>query len=368
MPTTVGSGATPVICRAFLAPYRVAPDRANPLILRLAETRLAIYANDPGLLAALADAYWDFPGDDGPVDVSLDVVETGDNPIWPDADTPGAGQTAKESWLDLPDGRIVCKRHTGIRLVFGPAGNAVLGPCRSHLDQVVNAINCRFMEREIAAGAVLLHAAAVSDGFRGLAIAGQAGAGKSTLALELTRRGACFVSNDRLLVASGPQGPVMTGQPRAPRVNPGTLLSNDRLVGLLPEAERCRFAAMPEEALRAVERKYDVSIHRAFGPGRFLLRAALTAVVVLGWKPGGGALRAEWTCLSERPELAAILHKELGPLVAMGPRAACASDMLAVLGHQPLLYLSGGLDRERAAALSFDLLTGSGRPALRSVS
>ena len=128
MPTTVGSGATPVICRAFLAPYRVAPDRANPLILRLAETRLAIYANDPGLLAALADAYWDFPGDDGPVDVSLDVVETGDNPIWPDADTPGAGQTAKESWLDLPDGLIVCKRHTGIRLVFGPAGNAVLGP------------------------------------------------------------------------------------------------------------------------------------------------------------------------------------------------------------------------------------------------
>jgi hypothetical protein len=52
----------------------------------------------------------------------------------------------------------------------------------------------------------------------------------------------------------------------------------------------------------------------------------------------------------------------------MGPRAARTSDILTVLGRQPLLYLSGGLERERAAALSFDLLTGSGWPALRSVS
>lgn len=338
------------------------------MFLRLADTRVAIYANEPGLLTALADAYGDFLGDGGPVDVCLDVVEThGDIKCWPDTDTPRAIHTAKESWLDLTDGRIVCKRHTGIQLVFGPAGNAVLGPCRRHLDQVVNAINCRFMERELAAGAVLLHAAGVSDGGRGLAIAGLAGAGKSTLALELTRRGASFVSNDRLLVASGPEGPVMTGQPRTPRVNPGTLLANESLVGILPETKRCLYAALPEAELRAVERKYDVPIHRCFGPGRFRLRAALAALVILGWQPGGGALRATWTCLAERPELAAILHKDLGPLVAMGPRPASTADTLAVLGPQPLLYLTGGLDMEQAAALGWDMLAGPGRPAPRTV-
>ena len=342
----------PATCGDFLAPFRAGLETVAPLLLDLAGTRIAIRANDPGLLAALAEAYWDFPGEDGPADIEVAVIEVeAPLPDWPDRRTPGVGVTDKECWIDLPDGRMVRKQRTGIRLVFGPAGQAVVGPCRRHLDQVVNAVNLRFMERHIEAGAILLHAAAVCDGPRGLAIAGPAGAGKSTLALELTRRGAAFVTNDRLLVAPGPAGPVMIGQPRTPRVNPGTLLANDQLSELLSEEDRLALSALSAAELRALEGKRDVPIHRCFGPGRFRLRADLAALVVLDWRPGAGPLAAAWTSLAARPDLAGLVQKDLGPLVRQGPRAARAADTLALLGDRPLLLLSAGVDFDRAAAL-----------------
>jgi HprK-related kinase B len=207
------------------------PDHA--LHLRLADTRVTVRSNSAQLLQELGGHYREFSGQGGAADILVTVVETGPlSPDLPFAPWTGEDDAAKEEFADLPDGRIVRKRRTGLLLVFGPAGHFVLGPCRRHLDQVVNAINARFADRQFRAGAALFHAAAVCLGEAAVAVAGFAGAGKSTLALEIMRHGASFVSNDRLLVGPVPgfgrDGLMVTGIPRMPRVNPGTLLHNDR--------------------------------------------------------------------------------------------------------------------------------------------
>ncbi|HWQ09333.1 MAG TPA: hypothetical protein VN436_09505, partial [Holophaga sp.] len=176
-------GSKPACCREIVA----ACGRPSPhvLRLRLADVRLDVRSNSPDVIAALAAHYRDFPGDGGLADLEIAVVD-GPPPdfLLPFAVRAQAGDEAKEAFCDLPDGRVVRKRRTGLWLVFGQGGQAILGPCRAHVDQVINGLNARFMERILERGALLFHAAAVAVGEAGLAIAGFAGAGKSTLALE----------------------------------------------------------------------------------------------------------------------------------------------------------------------------------------
>ncbi|WP_053062113.1 HprK-related kinase B [Desulfovibrio sp. TomC] len=359
MPTPLIVNPTPTsdsrltTCAAIVAASRMA--LPYTLDLLLAGVRLAVGTNSPALAEALARHYAEFPGDGGEPDVAVWAID-GDSPRF---DLPFAlyGESgAKEEYVDLPDGRVVRKRRTGLWLVFGPAGNYVLGPCAEQPQQVVNAINARLADFELCRGARLLHAAGVATASAGLAISGFAGAGKSTLALEIMRHGADFLTNDRVLVNADASGLYLTGIARAPRVNPGTILANDRLESLLPEDERAAYAGLPKRELWGLERKYDVPIAACFGPGRVRLRARLTALVVLAWKPGGGALEAQWTTLVQRSELLPALVKDLGVLFGHGPLPADVDGYLTLLGQCPVLAVSGGVDFPRAAALCLDVL------------
>ncbi|WP_428569748.1 MAG: HprK-related kinase B [Solidesulfovibrio sp. DCME] len=357
--------ASPATCHSLVAAYRDGKPLRHCLKLRLGRTRLALRGGDAGLMDALAGHYRDFGTDEAdPPDLTIAFLDRGPVPFsLPFAVWEGADEVAKEEFVDLADGRVVRKRRTGLWLVFGPAGHFVLGPCRRHVDQVINYVNARAADRELAAGASLLHAAGVAVGERGLAVAGLAGAGKSTLALELVRRGADFVSNDRLLV--GPSeapggGLAMTGVARMPRVNPGTLLFNDSLAGLLPEADRAVYAGLADEELWRLERKYDVPIRDCFGPGRFRLRVPCQALVLLCWRPGGGAMAARRIGLAERPELVAAITKDVSVLFAQGPRRARPEDYLRLLADCPVLLLEGGTDFHRAADRCLALLAAPG--------
>jgi HprK-related kinase B len=288
------------------------------------------------------------------------LVSAVDGPS-PDFDlpfVPHESDTGKEEYADLPDGRVVRKRRTGLWLVFGAAGNAVLGPCSAHPQQVVNAVNARLADLELGLGAHLLHASGVALGQTGLALSGLAGAGKTTLALELLRRGADFITNDRLLVRPENGGLSCLGILRPPRVNPGTILANPSLSGLLDPDEHAAYAALPPQELWELERKYDAPIETCFGPGRVRLRADLAALVVLTWKRGAGSLAAAWTTLVRSPELLPAVAKDLGVLFLAGPRPADSAACLADLGTLPVLALSGGADFSRAADLCLDILRG----------
>jgi len=352
-------GASPATCREIAAAYQSGSSLPFALNLRLADTRLSVRSNCAALMDALTSHYQDFLDDDGgEADIVVTVVDATAVPFdLPFGPWGGEDDDAKEEFIDLPDGRVVRKRRTGLLLVFGPAGHYVLGPCRQHVDQVINSINARFADRQFRAKAGLFHAASVCLGTSGLAISGFAGAGKSTLALEIMRHGAAFVSNDRLLIGPGLAGGlVVTGIPRMPRVNPGTLLHNDCLAPVLTEEERATYARLPATALWGLERKYDVSIRDCFGPGRFRLRADLQALVVLCWRPGGGDVHASWTEIGRRPDLLPAFMKDRGVFFEEGPRQAEATEYLSLLERCPVLVLGGGVDFGRAAALCLDVL------------
>ena len=349
-----GTPAKPVACADVIAGSLTPLPYALELLL--AGVRLRVRSNSPALINALARHYDAFlhAGNDEP-DVTVCAVD-GPSPSFDLPFIPNAQNDAKEEYCDLLDGRVVRKRRTGLWLVFGPAGNAVLGPCARQPQQVANCLNARFADWLLRRGAQLIHAAGVAVGRRGLAISGFAGAGKSTLALEIMRHGADFVTNDRALASDDGNGLLLTGIARPPRVNPGTILANDRLHCLLANEAREAYAQLPLEELRALERKYDVPVAVCFGPGRVRLSAELAALVVLAWKPDGGAIEAEWTTLSRREQYLPAVTKDMGVLFQNGPCPADVAAYRALLGDCPLLVISGGVDFARAAALCLDVL------------
>lgn len=352
--------ACAVTCRDIAAAYQKETSPTLSLGLRLGDTHVVVRSNSSRLMDALTAHYRDFLDEAGDPDIVVTALDGGPVPSpLPFCSREGEGGHPKEEYADLADGRVVRKCRTGLWLVFGRAGHFILGPCLRNVDQVVNAINARCGDREMRVGALLFHAAGVCLGQAGLALSGFAGAGKSTLALEIMRHGAAFVSNDRVLIGPGPQGCVMTGLARMPRVNPGTLLHNEALAPILTEEERASYLRLAPGELRQVERKYDVCIHDCFGPGRFRLRARLRALVVLCWEHGGGAMRASWTDIQARADLLPAFMKDVGVFFEEGPRRARAHEYRALLEDSPLLVIHGGVDFKRAAALCLDVLGSS---------
>ncbi len=326
----------------------------------------------PGV-ADLRFLFLDGPAEEPPVELAVRPSAPGKRPD-------------KERWADLPGrdggpaGRIVRKQATGMLFLFGGdrnvaaniapniAPNIAIGPCARNRNQLVNFLCARYMERRLAAGWALGHAAGVARDGRALALCGFAGMGKSTLALHLLTRGLDFVSNDRVLIEPGAAGgclPVLHGIPKHPRVNPGTALGNPELAGplaaALPEASRRAYGGLAPEALRAVEDKFDARIDACFGPGRFRLAARLAGLVVLNWTHGGGGrFCARRVDLRQRPDLLEALRKPPGVLYlpwAIGELARLTPEAcLEALDGAAVLEFSGGADFSAGAAACLDIL------------
>ncbi|MBU1228433.1 MAG: HprK-related kinase B [Proteobacteria bacterium] len=346
--------------------------RIEELTLRLRSNSAAVFEDLRGYFTGFVQA-----GDCGPADLEFLLLEAPQQEPPVDlavkAHAPGK-RADKERFADFPGangeengdggGRVVRKQATGMLFLFGAGRNLAVGPCAANRNQLVNFICARYMERRLAAGWMLGHAAGVarpvSRGGRALALCGFAGLGKSTLALHLLTRGLDFLSNDRVLVEpAGPgRGPVLHGIPKHPRLNPGTALGNPALapllMGVLPEAARRAYAGLGPEALRAVEDKFDASIDACFGPGRFRLAAPLAGVVVLNWRQGGGAVLPRRVHLPQRPDLLEALRKPPGLFYLPQALAAGArltpEQCLEALDGVPALELAGGVDFEAGAA------------------
>lgn len=265
---------------------------------------------------------------------------------------PEPGKTQiKEEYTDLDGGRLVRKRLTGMVFIFGGKLNLAVGPCLANPNQVINFINNRHIQWELEQGALLAHAAGVCGPNLGLAMAGRAGQGKSTLALQLMSRGVTFVSNDRLMVTRNQQGPVMTGVAKLPRINPGTALHNPDLNPVMSPEDQKRFAALPEDELWALEHKYDVDIDACFGPGRIKMGFSLDLLALLDWERDAGPCRLAEVELANHPDLLASFMKEPGLfyLPPEGQTHPGQEDYLKALAGAKVFVLSGGVDFEQAA-------------------
>ncbi len=395
------------IARSYAARF---PARFG-LRLRLEELCVGVRSNSAVVLDDLRGYFGSFVQAAAPSDTSAPAdlefllleapVEAPPVPLAVKPHAPGK-RPDKERFADLPGGisceggggRVVRKQATGMLFLFGAgvniapniatniavniAANIAVGPCAANRNQLVNFLCARYMERRLAAGWMLGHAAGVArplaQGGKALALCGFAGMGKSTLALHLLARGLDFVSNDRVLVepAGGGHGPVLHGIPKHPRLNPGTALGNPALAALLapfletalPVAARSAYAGLSPEKLRQVEDKFDAPIDSCFGPGaacsgpaqgqsRFRLAAPLSGVVVLNWTHGHGALVARRVDLRQRPDLLEALRKPPGvfylPQAIAGRARLTPEQCLEALDGVPALELSGGADFEAAA-------------------
>lgn len=363
------------LCRHFLRRF---PSQGGQVRLRLGFGGYVgeVLTNSQALAAKLRDYFKEFllPIEDGVVpDTVIHALEM------PPADTAALGLrlgprprdpgkiSVKEEYQDLEDGRVVRKRLTGMLFVFGRDLHLVVGPCLENDNQVVNFINNRFIQWTLDRGALLCHAAGVAmparGGLSGLALAGFAGMGKSTLALAIMSKGALFVSNDRLMLGKQGDDVIMSGLAKMPRINPGTVLHNRDLSGVIPEEQRKLFLDMPPDALWSLEHKYDACIRSCYGPGRFALTARLAGLVLLHWsRPDSGTRKpvsVRRVGLEDRPDLWPAFIKSVGvfylqdanaPLRDFSPQA-----YLELLRGRPVYEITGTADVAAAATACLDL-------------
>ena len=277
---------------------------------------------------------------------------------------PDPGKTRiKEEYADIAGGRIVRKRLTGMVFLFGGTDHIALGPCIENLNQVINFINNRYIEWRLNRNGLLGHAAGIRLHDRGLALAGFSGMGKSTLALHLVSRGADFISNDRLVFENTQTRVWMHGVAKLPRVNPGTILNNPDLKGLLPESDYRRFSALSRDELWSLEFKYDVPIDRFFGRDHFILSTPLAALIILNWKQTGQPAVMRRVHIEDRRDLLPAFMKSTGlfflPDNFSQTPDPTESAYIELLKESPVFEISGGVDFEAAARACFQwTLTG----------
>ncbi len=320
------------------------------LLLRFADCTVEVRSNAPLLVEKLCRYYADFLVDDGAPEIVVTAMETA--PIAPEADwvikQPDPGKTKiKEEYLDVGGGRMVRKRLTGMLFYFDRGRHLALGPCTANDNQVVNFINSRFIQWMLDRGCLLCHAAGVSSKGNGLALAGFSGMGKSTLALHMMSRGLDFVSNDRLLIRLGESGLDMYGVAKLPRVNPGTILGNATLIGMLDERRKDHYAQMAPEELWSLESKHDVYLDECFRMSKFLIASKKSGLVILNWKHKYPRTSLEFVDISQRLDLLETVIKVPGLFFLPEPDVDydfSKAAYLRLLRDCPVFEARGGVD------------------------
>ena len=292
------------------------------VVLALPEFRLEIRSNSQQLLDRLR-RYFAHATDEARTDVKADVVvhaiegppvDLGLDFIHWQREPGKSGR--KDAYHDLSDGRLIRKVRTGMLFLQSEGDRIARGPCVANDNQIINFVNCQYMNWLQRRGALICHASCVVFGEQGLAIAGFSGGGKSSLMLRLLEEhGGQFLTNDRLLLGSTPDGEARAiGIPKLPRVNPGTILSLPSLRPMFDQPTRGKFESLPTEELWTLEQKYDVDVTAVYGDDRIVFQSRLTDLLVLNWQRNSDSeCQIKQVNLRERPELLKAITKTPGP-------------------------------------------------------
>jgi HprK-related kinase B len=328
---------------------------ATPLLelsLRFVDVTLRIRTNDAEVWTSLSQCFKPYVTTEDLTPTTVVTLLQGHaNAAGEFTDFVRASKRSKDAIQEVEDGRLILKRRTGTIVGLWPGRAVAIGDLRANLKQATNIINaCHariFRER----GYRLLHASGVSRGGRGVLLSGVSGAGKSTSALHLVEAGFQLLSNDRVLARPDAAGVDVRGYPKAPFVNPGTLLHHPRLVSLLEPETRQALSTLPTRELWQfkLDHKRAVDVDALYGPGTVCLQARAELLVLLTWRPDGTGfgvrqLDAEST-LAHWP----IYYKDLG-FYDQGRTASgtpTAEDLAAyreLMGQWTVLELSGRPD------------------------
>lgn len=333
------------------------------LFLGLGDLIIQVKSNSLPLLDELRRYFKEFISWEADADITVYALEAAMEtlPYAFQEKEPDPGKTRiKEEYVDLPDGRIVRKRLTGMNLIFDGCRNLAVGPCLANSNQVINFINNRFIEWMLRRESLLAHAAGVCCGDRGLAMAGFSGSGKSTLALHLLTRDASFVSNDRLVIRRQRREIIMYGIPKHPRVNPGTLLSIDNLLEIISEEDREELSRLNLDDLWNLEHKYDVIIHESFGENKFHLRSPMNGLLILNWRRNDGPLLIRPVDIATRLDLLSTFIKSPGLFFLTDPGRPqpdfSPDRYIDMLRTCAVFEATGGVDFDKATGFCLDFL------------
>ncbi len=336
---------------------------ADVLDLPLSGCRIRVCANDRALLERLADYFGYRLGATGDADLLVELAQREAPELglafhdW--AREPGKSGR-KDSYLDIPQGRLVRKVRTGMVFLQSESRRIAACPCLEYLSQVVNFINSQYMNWLQQRGWLICHASGMVLDERALAIAGFSGGGKSTLMLQLMEDERIdYLTNDRLFVGGAGDTLMAEGIPKWPRINPGTIVHNPRLAPLIDEPRRARLLAMPADQLWQLEEKYDAPIGALYGAGRVSGAAPMAGFVVLNWQRDETAAAAmNRVDLSQRRELLQAIMKSPGPFYQYPDGSFFRDDQaldeqayLRMLRDVPVWEVSGGVDFQRVAGM-----------------
>jgi HprK-related kinase B len=277
----------------------------------------------------------------------------------------GPGGPAHEAVQEVEGGRLILRRARGVIMGLWPGRAVAVGDLRANLKEAINLIDACYAKTMLGRGYQLLHAAGVSRGGRGAALAGVPGAGKSTAALHLVEAGFRFLSNDRILARPDPAGVDARGYPKQPQVHPGTLLHHPRLVSLLDPEERRALSALPARELWQLThgRSRAVDVDALYGPGTVCLQARLELLVLVTWTLDGAGfgvcrLDAE-SALARWP----IYHQDLGVFdldraISATPTADDLAACRELVGQLTVVEVSGRPDFAALVDVVGDLMAG----------
>jgi len=271
----------------------------------------------------------------------------------------------KDAICDLENGRMVLKLRTGVQFLQAPGWAIAFGPTEAYPNQVINFVNTQILNHFQRQGWVACHAAAVRTANKGLAISGLSGGGKSTTMLRLMEiAGTQYVTNDRLLVRNAGSHADALGIPKLPRINPGTIVTNARLAGLIDEEREEELRNLEPDELWHLEEKYDLFIDDIYGPGRISHDSQLTDFWVLNWSRHSSAptdvKRVE---LTSRPDLLSAILKSPGPFF-QAANGAFWTDRTEMDTGTYLNALAGVQVWEITGQIDFDALFDAGTELL----
>lgn len=341
--------------------------QARSLFLALADQVFEIQTNSAPLLKELEHYFKAVVTDVQVADCKIQAIESDEflttEQDWINWPRPASKAGRKDALLESPLGRLVYKVKTGMLLWQHHKTPLAIGPVEANPNQVINFVLTQSLNHHLRNDWILGHCAALEIQGKGIALAGLSGGGKSTLMLHLMEQGEHFISNDRLVLKKMGNQVTMRGIPKHPRINPGTIVHNPRLHGLISEQQKQDFLAMPQEELRQLEYKFDADVNQIYGNNCYKSEAQLSAFIILNWQVNSEqptALRL--TTLAHSPELLAAIIKSPGPFYADAngkflsleqalEENRATESYFQQLGDVPCWELTGKIDFQAASQL-----------------
>jgi HprK-related kinase B len=361
------------------------PSSSQTQLIRLAGWQLLIRSDTPELHSVLADYFGSLITED-PQAIETHLQQEYPPTLsvyirpahqlaqfhaldWQDWQREPGKSGRKEAVYDLsPYDRLIYKVRTGLIFWQHPTQLRAFGDLLTHPNQVINFILSQYLSWRLNQGsddnsALLGHCAALMYRQQGIAIAGFSGGGKSTLMLHLLREGDAFISNDRVVLQrcnqqNSSDNPITCyGIPKQPRVNPGTLLNNPALSGILPDPDRYR--TLSDQALRQLEEKYDVMISKRFPKQPYQASTALDLLIILDWQANANEpTQLIPLNIQTEPKYLSAIMKPFGPFyqdvqgkTPTQPQSPNPQDYIQLLQNATIMRLTGKVDFDAAKIL-----------------